>query len=155
MIKAIIFDFGQTLVDSADGFRAAEKEVQGRIFAQLSSISDIGTWESFLNSYRVVRKKFHDKSNFSRVALWQEIYRRCNLEPDRGLLKQWEKSYWERVKSETLVFPETKQVLRKLAAAYRLALITNTQGQKAKQKHRLSQYPELEKFFDVIIENDL
>jgi hypothetical protein len=25
MIRAIVFDFGQTLVDSADGFRTAEK----------------------------------------------------------------------------------------------------------------------------------
>jgi phosphoglycolate phosphatase-like HAD superfamily hydrolase len=28
MIKAVIFDFGQTLVDSAGGFRKAEKEAQ-------------------------------------------------------------------------------------------------------------------------------
>jgi len=28
MIKAILFDFGQTLVDAADGFRAAEKAAQ-------------------------------------------------------------------------------------------------------------------------------
>jgi FMN phosphatase YigB (HAD superfamily) len=28
MIKAILFDFGQTLVDSSNGFRAAEKEAQ-------------------------------------------------------------------------------------------------------------------------------
>jgi len=30
MIKAVIFDFGQTLVDSGDGFRRAEKEAQGQ-----------------------------------------------------------------------------------------------------------------------------
>ena len=28
MIKAILFDWGQTLVDSAQGFRAAEKQAQ-------------------------------------------------------------------------------------------------------------------------------
>jgi HAD superfamily hydrolase (TIGR01549 family) len=63
----------------------------------------------------------------------------------------WETSYWEKVKSETKIFPETQQVLSKLAANYRLALITNTQGQKSTETHRLSQYPELEKFFDFII----
>ena len=36
MIKAILFDFGQTLVDSADAFRAAEKEAKDRLFAQIS-----------------------------------------------------------------------------------------------------------------------
>ena len=31
MIKAVIFDFGQTLVDSANGFRAAEKQVEKKM----------------------------------------------------------------------------------------------------------------------------
>ena len=38
MVKAVIFDFGQTLVDSADGFRAAEREAQDRIFAALEGV---------------------------------------------------------------------------------------------------------------------
>jgi len=32
MIKAILFDFGQTLVDSTKSFREAEKEAQVKIF---------------------------------------------------------------------------------------------------------------------------
>ena len=32
MIKAVIFDFGQTLVNSADGFRTAEKQAQDKLF---------------------------------------------------------------------------------------------------------------------------
>ncbi len=35
MIKAILFDFGQTLVDSSDGFRQAEKDAQAVIFQDL------------------------------------------------------------------------------------------------------------------------
>ena len=34
MIKAILFDFGQTLVDSADGFRAAETIAKEKIFLE-------------------------------------------------------------------------------------------------------------------------
>lgn len=151
MIKAVIFDFGQTLVDSAGGFRAAEKEVQGKIFSDLSSASEIESWESFLDNYRLVRKRFHDSSIFSRIVIWRKIYRRYNRVPDPDLLENWENSYWERVKTETAIFPETKQVLRKLVADYRVALITNTQGQRNTEKHRLNQYPELEQFFEVII----
>ncbi len=151
MLKAVIFDFGQTLVDSSNGFRAAEKEVQGKIFSALSSISEIGPWETFLDIYRLVRKKNHDESIFSRVAIWQAVYRHYNAEPDLRRFENWETSYWEKVKSETKIFPETQQVLSNLSANYRLALITNTQGQKTTETHRLSQYPELEKFFEVII----
>jgi HAD superfamily hydrolase (TIGR01549 family) len=151
MIKAVIFDFGQTLVDSANGFRAAEKEVQAKIFSDLISIFNIGSREAFLDVYRLIRKKNHDKSIFSRVAIWQAVYRHYRAKPDLRRIEYWETSYWEKVKSETIIFPETQQVLRNFSANYRLALITNTQGQKSTDTHRLSQYPELEKFFEVII----
>jgi len=39
MIKAVVFDFGQTLVDAADGFRSAENAVQDRIFSDLRLLS--------------------------------------------------------------------------------------------------------------------
>jgi FMN phosphatase YigB (HAD superfamily) len=151
MIKAFIFDFGQTLVDSANGFRAAEKEAQDRIYSDLSLVATIESWESFLDNYRLVRKKFHDESNFSRVSIWQAVYQNYNVEPNPRLLETWVIAYWEKVKSETIIFPETQPVLRNLAVDYPLALITNTQGQKTAGTHRLSQYPELESFFEVTI----
>ncbi len=151
MIKAVIFDFGQTLVDSADGFRAAEKEVQEKIFSDLLASSDIESPETFLDLYRLIRKKNHDKSIFSRVATWQGVYRHYHAEPDLQRFEKWETSYWEKVKTKTKIFPESQQVLRNLSADYRLAVITNTQGQKTTQTHRLSEYPELENFFEVII----
>jgi len=147
MIKAVVFDFGQTLVDSADGFRSAEREAQTRIFAHL----DTSSWASFLSIYRGVRKAFHQNSNVSRKSIWQEVYRNYDKEPEDGLLDKWEKAYWKRIQSETMVFPETRHVLKNLTPGYRLALITNTQGQKTSGKHRLSQFPEFEKFFEVII----
>ena len=151
MIKAVIFDFGQTLVNSASGFRKAEKEVQAEIFSDVVSISELNSREAFLNVYRQIRKRNHDKSNFSRVAIWQAVYRHFQTEPDVNRLESWEKSYWGKVRSESTIFPETQQVLGKLAANYRLALITNSEGQESSQTHRLGQYPELKNFFDVII----
>ena len=151
MIRAIIFDFGQTLVDSADGFRAAEKEAQAKIYSDLLSISDVESREAFLDVYRSIRKKNHDSSIFSRIATWHAVYRHYKVEPDRVRLESWETSYWEKVKSDTRLFPETRQVLDKLSANYRLALITNTQGQKTTDTHRLSLYADLENFFEVII----
>jgi len=67
------------------------------------------------------------------------------------ILEKWEDDYWEKVKAETRLFPETEQVLQSLVFEYRVALITNTQGQKTSGKHRLSQFPELERFFKIII----
>lgn len=147
MIKAIIFDFGQTLVDSANGFRAAEKEAQDKLFANLS----LTIRDDFMNVYRRLRKEFHDQSNFSRKSLFNEVYYYYCLAADDKLLEQWEGEYWETVKAYTTLFPETERVLESLNQHYAVALITNTQGQKRVGSHRISLFPELEKFFKVII----
>lgn len=147
MTKTVIFDFGQTLVDSANGFRGAEKEAETKIFKHLG----LGSWPEFLSNYRRVREEFHANSNFSRKALWQEVYLHYNQGPDLEFLLKAERDYWETVKSRTRLFPETKTVLEQLASEYRLALITNTQGQETSEKHRLSLFPDLEGFFEVII----
>ncbi|MGD9193662.1 MAG: hypothetical protein PVH58_17205, partial [Desulfobacterales bacterium] len=70
MLKAIIFDFGQTLVDSADGFRKAEKEAQDKLLRHLGLLDR----EDFLSIYRRLRQEFHDRSDFSRRSLFNEVY---------------------------------------------------------------------------------
>ena len=147
MIEAIAFDFGQTLVDSADGFRAAEKEAQTKIFSDLT----VSSWEAFLSAYREIRKESHEMSIFSRKTIWLKAYTHYGKKPDLNLLEKWEDDYWEKVRSETKPFPETEQVLKSLSSSYRLAMITNTQGQKISRKHRINEYPEIERFFELII----
>ena len=79
-VKAILFDFGQTLADSAEGFRLAEKEAETRIFEDL----DLASWRDFLSDYRKYRKEFHERSDFSRNSLWQTIYLHYDREPSPG-----------------------------------------------------------------------
>ncbi len=145
--EAILFDFGQTLVDSADGFRSAEKEVQIKIYHALG----LTLWEEFLFNYRRVRTEFHENCNFSRKAFWREIYLYYRREPDLQLLEKWEHDYWDKVKAETIPFPETEQVLENLVSKYQMALITNAERQEPHRKHRISQFPGLKKFLKVII----
>jgi putative hydrolase of the HAD superfamily len=147
MIKAVIFDFGQTLVDSADGFRTAEKQAQNNLFAKLG----LTIREDFLTIYRRLRKEFHERSDFSRNSLWREVLYYYCVAPETGQLEKWETEYWETVKARTTIFPETEEVLESLSDRYEVALITNTQGQKTTGTHRISLFPELEKFFRVII----
>ena len=147
MIKAVIFDFGQTLVNSADGFRTAEKEVQSKLFAGLG----LTIQDDFLANYRRLRKALQQQSNFSRKFLFHEVYFYYCLTPDEKLLELWETEYWETVKANTAVFPEALDVLENLNRTYRVALITNTQGQRQAGNHRISLFPEIEKFFEVIL----
>jgi HAD superfamily hydrolase (TIGR01549 family) len=148
MIRAIVFDFGQTLVDSSEGFRTAEKEAQAKAFAALG-LSDR---EEFLSVYRGIRTAFQARSRFSRKGILEEVFHRYGKDPDPLVLKRWETEYWQRVQAMTRVFPEAEEVLRKLLErAYRLALITNAQGQQEEGQHRLGNYPGLEHLFEVIV----
>jgi HAD superfamily hydrolase (TIGR01549 family) len=147
IIKAIIFDFGQTLVDAADGFRTAEKEAQQKLFANMS----LTLHADFMDNYRRIRKELHARSNFSRILLWREVYFYYCLKFDDPLLETWETEYWETVKAKTTLFPETLGILKDLSSKYQLGLISNTQGQRQTGIHRLSQFPELEKYFQEII----
>ena len=147
MIKAILFDFGQTLVDSADGFRRAEKEAQDKLFKDLSLTLE----EKFLENYRRIRKQFHERSDFSRKSIWNEVYYYHCLTADPDLLEKWESEYWDTVKANTKLFPEAQKVLEALNSLYAVALITNTQGQKRDGTHRISQFPELDKYFKAVI----
>jgi len=147
MIRVVLFDFGQTLVDSADGFRTAEKDAQRWIYEDFKPMP----WEDFISAYRRLRKQFQDRSNFSRQAIWQALYQAHRLEADPQRLETWETRYWDTVKTQSSLFPETKPVLARLSERYRLGLITNTQGQKRTGAHRLGEFGELEGFFDVII----
>ena len=148
-MKAILFDFGQTLVNSAGGFKAAEKEAKEKLYADL----DPGqvSWDRFLEEYRRLRKAFHQESNFSRPAIWQSVYDTFACKPEPDKLNAWEERYWEQVKALTTPFPETLDVMGALKKHYRLGLITNTQGQKNTGTHRIALFPELEHFFEVIV----
>lgn len=147
LIQAVIFDFGQTLVDSADGFRRAEKEAQDQIFGHMA----LSLKERFLDHYRRIRKEFHERSEFSRPAMWRELYHYHCLVPDEARLLSWETQYWDTVKAHTALFPETLGVLKALQPRFPVGLVTNTQGQPATGTHRLREFPEIEKYFRVIV----
>lgn len=147
MIEAILFDFGQTLVDSSEGFRAAERNAQQSIFAELDNC----TWDEFIDCYRRARRTLQDQSRFSRVQIWRSVYDSFGREPDTEHLVTWEREYWQTVNYLTTPFPETMRVLENLQHDYRLGLISNTQGEIESEVHRLREFPKLAQFFEAVI----
>lgn len=147
MIEAILFDFGQTLVNSADGFRTAEREAQRKLTMALGDVP----WDQFIGCYRDTRKRLHDQSRISRVDLWRAVYAAFEHEPDLAQLVGWEGEYWQTVNRHTAPFPEAITVLEQLQSRYGLGLVSNTQGQADGAEHRLHEFPELRRFFEVAI----
>ena len=147
MAKALIFDFGQTLVDSADGFRSAEREAQEKILAALQGVER----DRFMDVYRRVRKAHHERSRLSRPEIWRAVCDALQRSIDEQRLVAWEVEYWERVNALTREFPEARETLETLRETHRLALISNTQGQAGGGAHRLSEFPDLERVFECVV----
>ncbi len=146
-ILVIIFDLGQTLIDSAAGFRKTEKLAESKIFQDLG----LDSWFEFLSNYRRFRYEYHAMADYSRRSLWQAIYQYHGQEPNEELIAKEENIYWEMIRSATKLFPETISALEEIAHRYRLALITNTQGQENSSGHRIKMFPSLEKLFEVVL----
>ena len=147
MISGIVLDFGQTLVDSSVGFRRAEKKAQQEIWRDLAFTS----YDDFLQMYREIRSKFHSAHNFSRSSMWREIYGSCGRDVAMDAIQEMELEYWETVKRWTKPFGETSRVLSELTDRYKLAVISNTQGQLDQAGHRIAEFPELERRFETIV----
>lgn len=139
MIRAVVFDFGQTLVDSAGGFRIAEKQLQACLMAELPGMAPA----AFLEHYRQRRSEFQRQSDFSRKALCRAVLEHYRREVDPAAIEGWETDYWETVRGNTREFPEARDVLWKLKTSFSLGLVTNTQGQGKAGTHRLRDFPDL------------
>jgi putative hydrolase of the HAD superfamily len=147
MIRAILFDFGQTLVDSAGGFRQAEGDVAAKIFA------DVGCRDQaqFLEIYRRVRREFSRRPEAGRPAAWEEVYEHFQCRSDARILRGWEGQYWRTVVAGTRLFPETTGVVELLSKRFLLGIVSNTQGERGGIPHRLACFPQLTAHFDAMV----
>jgi len=142
-IKAVIFDFGQTLVDSADGFRQAEKAAQQKLFSHLRCLSRAFPGEVPPNPQGVPQP-----IEFLQAGHVRELYHFYCLTPE-DIFEKLEAEYWQIVKSKSILFrgqsgPERPE------HRYAVALITTPRAA-GDGTHRIRQFPELEKYFTSIL----
>lgn len=148
MIKAILFDFTQTLVDSSSGFRLAEKRIQRNLFAYLG----LTGWDEFLQKYRQIRSESMRRSIFLRKTIWQEVCWFFCSSGDDIQLKNWEDEYWATVDHNTRLFSETLAVIAELSKTYKLGIISNTQGRARElRNHGLDGFKIIEPYFQSVI----
>jgi len=145
MLKAVILDFDQTVVNSAEGFRTAEHWLQRMIFEFLQ----LPEWESFINVYRSFRGVGPADTPESKCEQWKDVCRHFKKEADEERVLQWKEGYWGRVESGSKLFPEALSVLTRLKTDFRLGLLTNASAPEGKSL-RLDRFPELYSIFDAV-----
>jgi putative hydrolase of the HAD superfamily len=146
MLKAILFDLDQTVMNSADGFRAAEHWLQKELFKFLK----VPNWESFIAPYREFRRKGSADTPEQKSELWRAFCQQLHADPGDALLNEWRDAYWSHVENGSTLFPETVPVLTRLKEQFLLGLITNASSPDGKP-HRLDRFTELKSLFDGVV----
>jgi putative hydrolase of the HAD superfamily len=146
MLKAILFDFDQTVMNSADGFRTAEHWLQKELFKFLQ----LPHWESFIATYREFRGRRSADTLEQKSEMWRGFCRQFEKQPGDALFNEWREAYWSHVESGSTLFPETIPVLKRLKEQFLLGLITNASSPDGKP-HRLDRFPELKSLFDAVV----
>ena len=147
MIKAIIFDFVQTLGSAADGYKNAEKNSQKKLYDKLG----IDSLDKYTDLYREERKQHFLRSDFSRKNVWITLCNHFGVSVDDAFLNQLEDEYWEIVKSSMKLFPEALDVIKKLKSKYKLGMVSNSQKDGSTKALENDEYKKLEQLFDAIV----
>jgi len=147
MLKVILFDFDQTLVNSADGFRQAEHWLQRDMFARLAAPE----WEPFISFYRQIRESGRDAdAPAGKTRQWREVCHRFHTEPDAATMQAWETGYWSRVEAGTVPLPDVDRILGTLHSRFALGMVTNA-ASAGERTLRCAQFPALLAHFDVVL----
>ena len=146
MLKAVLFDFDQTVINSVEGFRSAEHWLQG----ELSDFLQLADWESFIAAYRAFRGKESADTPEQKAEQWKAFCRQQGKDPGEARLDEWRDGYWSIVEKGSTLFPETLSVLRKLKERFQLGLITNAYTLDG-TGHRLDRFPELKSLFNAVV----
>ena len=91
MIKALVFDFVQTLGDAASGYKDGEKNAQNKLIEALG-ITDT---ETFMGHFREIRKKHFLAADFNRKNQWLELQTLYGKDLGDAFLDKLADEYWQ------------------------------------------------------------
>ncbi len=154
-IKALLFDFDETLLVNEQSTRDAAREAWRSVIAQCPQVSlqlAVDTYmaardEFWMASDEDTMKIIQQPKEIIRTRLWELTLKRLNLDQVELIPKLVEK--FGQVRYQTWVlYPDSLTLLNQLKPTYRLVMITN--GVPEIQRAKLDKV-NMESFFDPII----
>lgn len=152
-VKAVLFDFDETLIDAIEGLEAAHGAIAGKLCDYFSSEA------SGLSSKDISEKlsDFDDRMNFERRydrdLWWPGFIDELGIRGDlsRSQIEGLTKIYWEAYAEAAGPYPSTSSTLKYLdEKGYVLGIVTDTDGSGIPKRERISRF-DFSNFFDVIV----
>lgn len=134
-MKAVLFDFDNTLVDSAAVLPVAQRRVAEEIVAYYGGSLDV---EEVARVVAWVEHVVERQGLLNRDLIWEHVFQSLGLNnsPPEDQLRRWSSIYWTEYMKGPL-FPDAVAVLEKLQNRYVLGMVTNTDGLPGMKMHRL------------------
>ena len=149
-VKAFIFDFDNTLVDSASVLRAVHIKVAEAMGRHLQSLNINVSGDEVADLIRRTEKEMEAQRIYDRDRYWERImalYGAATV--SKNQLGEWTELYWRHYTAP--VFPDVEQTLSTLLSlGYRLGMVTNTDGKAGIKMRRLQRY-DLMRFFEAVV----
>jgi len=148
LVKAVLFDFDNTLVDSASVHPLAQRRVAELITAYLNG--SVG-FEKVFTTVRWCEFVVELQGVYDRDRIWEHVLHELGYggSAEPKVLRSWTQAYWEEY-CKGKPYPETVTVLEKLHGRYGLGLVTNTDGLAGMKTLRLKASG-LENFFEAVV----
>ncbi len=150
MIKGIIFDLDDTLIDFSEEEERVEKEISGELAKSYELNPELVY--SLLVEIRAKHRRPPSKPrDNSRFVWFSELFNALNINEDA---LKWEKTYWDRLNSRVKLFPNVIDTLRFLKSKnLMIALLTDSDGRPEFKDERINKVG-LTPFVDVIVKSD-
>lgn len=153
-IRIVCFDLDNTLYD----YGIAEAEAEAHIASIIARKIKGMTPRSILATFSQIKKNHmhHDiePGMFSRRLWFSELLRKTGFKEDiESMSRSYEREYWSFLVPRIKLFPKTIETLEFLKRRYKIACITDSDGEKSIKLGRINTLG-LDKYFDYIITTD-
>lgn len=153
MIKAVIFDFDDTLEKYKLAKHYAEKEVE-KYFYKKHRIKNAAKLLDDLDLHYTIKGRTKKDVGLYKRELWfKDIFDKLKIKPKKGEIRRLTKLYWDSVEKKVILMPNTKKILEKLKKRFKLAVISDSDGSRATKIKRLWKLG-ITRLFDLIVTGD-
>lgn len=150
-VRAIFFDYDDTLADFSSAAREAIKSVSKDIYDYFIDQGISLKLEEIEKTLFTISHNLDEDGIFDRNAWWERFLSQMNLKAEPKAMVEWTSLYWS-VASRNEAYPDGIELIDYLKKkGYFLGLITNSDGPGANKRSRISSFPLISKFDLIII----
>jgi len=150
MIKAIIFDFDDTLEKYKAAKHYAEKQISKHFYSNYKVKGVAKLLDNLDLHYTIKGRTKKDVGLYKRELWFKDIFGKLKIKPKKGEIRELVKLYWNSVEGKATLMSNTRDVLEKLKKRFKLAIISDSDGSRAIKIRRLEKLG-ITRLFDLII----